>query len=281
MNALNKRQLSIAVAAALSTTLTSGFALGQEGNETDDEVIVTEEVVVTGTRIATTDGFGATSPVTVVTAENIKNLGFVNIEAVLNSLPSIETSQNANISNGSSGTATVDLRGIGVERTLVLVNGRRMTAGAAQEQAPDISQIPTIALERVDVLTGGASATYGADAVAGVVNFITRRMNGIEIRAGWSGYRHDNSNGYIQDLLDGRNFDYPSGTEGPDGINDQIDIAMGADFADGRGNATVYASWRQQEELRQEARDYSAGALTGSGLGVGGSANAIVPNFDI
>ena len=280
MNALKKRQLSIAVAAALSTTLISGlaFSQGADSQEADETV---EEVLVTGSRIATTDGFGATSPVTVVSAENIKNLGFVNIEQVLNSLPSIETSQNANISNGSTGTATVDLRGIGTNRTLVLVNGRRMTAGAAESQAADISQIPTIALERVDVLTGGASATYGADAVAGVVNFITRRMNGVEIRAGWSGYRHDNSNGYIQDLLDGRNFDYPSGTEGPDGENDQIDIAMGADFADGKGNATVYASWREQAELRQEARDYSAGALTGSGLGVGGSANAVVPNFDI
>ena len=107
MNALNKRQLSLAVSAALATTLTSGLAFGQD----DDETV--EEVIVTGTRIATTDGFGATSPVTVVTAENIKNLGFVNIEQVLNSLPSIETSQNNNISNGSSGTATVDLRGIG------------------------------------------------------------------------------------------------------------------------------------------------------------------------
>jgi len=276
MKSLNKRQLSLAVSAALASTLTSGLAIGQESEEQ-----LVEEVLVTGTRIATEDGFGATSPVTVVTAENIQNLGFVNIEQVLNSLPSIETSQNANISNGSTGTASVDLRGLGTQRTLVLVNGRRMTAGGSQTQAPDVSQIPTIALERVDVLTGGASATYGADAVAGVVNFVTRRMNGIEIRAGWSGYRHDNDNGYIQGLLDSRNFEYPSGTEGPDGENNQIDIAMGADFADGRGNATVYATWREQDELRQEARDYSAGALTGSGLGVGGSANAIIPNFDI
>ena len=180
MNALNKRQLSLAVSAALATTLTSGLAFGQD----DDDTV--EEVIVTGTRIATTDGFGATSPVTVVDAENIKNLGFVNIEQVLNSLPSIETSQNANISNGSTGTASIDLRGLGTNRTLVLINGRRMQAGGAQTQAPDVGQIPTIALERVDVLTGGASATYGADAVAGVVNFVTRKMDGIEIRAGWS-----------------------------------------------------------------------------------------------
>ena len=274
MKSLNKRQLSLAVSAALASTLTSGLAIGQESEEQ-----LVEEVLVTGSRISTQDGFGATSPVTVVTAENIQNLGFVNIEQVLNSLPSIETSQNANISNGSTGTASVDLRGLGTNRTLVLVNGRRMTAGGAQTQAPDVTQIPTIALERIDVLTGGASATYGADAVAGVVNFVTRKMNGIEIRAGYSGYRHDNSDGYSQGLLDKRGFAYPSGTEGPDGENNQIDLAMGSDFADGKGNATFYATWREQDELRQESRDYSSGALNSAGTGVGGSANAIVPNY--
>ena len=279
MKSLRKSHLSIAVAAALSTSLTSGIVLAQE--DTDDEVLTTEEVLVTGSRIATVDGFGATSPVTVVNAEEIANLGFVNIEQVMNSLPSIETSQNANISNGSSGTATVDLRGLGTNRTLVLINGRRMQSGGAQIVAPDVGQIPTIALDRVDVLTGGASATYGGDAVAGVVNFVTRKMDGVEIRAGWSGYRHENDNGYIQEALDKRNFDYPSGTEGPDGENYQIDFIMGSDFADGKGNATVYGTWREQKELRQEARDYSAGALTGSATGVGGSANAIIPNYFI
>ena len=279
MKSLRKSHLSIAVAAALSTSLTSGIVLAQE--DTDDEVLTTEEVLVTGSRIATVDGFGATSPVTVVNAEEIANLGFVNIEQVMNSLPSIETSQNANISNGSSGTATVDLRGLGTNRTLVLINGRRMQSGGAQIVAPDVGQIPTIALDRVDVLTGGASATYGGDAVAGVVNFVTRKMDGVEIRAGWSGYRHENDNGYIQSALDARNFDYTSGTEGPDGENYQIDFIMGSDFADGKGNATVYGTWREQKELRQEARDYSAGALTGSATGVGGSANAIIPNYFI
>ena len=139
MKPLHKRQLSLAVAAALATTLTSGLAFGQDEDEND-----IEEIVITGTRIATEDGFGATSPVTVVTAENIKNLGFVNIEQVLNSLPSIETSQNANISNGSSGTASVDLRGLGTNRTLVLINGRRMQAGGAQIQAPDVGFGPGV-----------------------------------------------------------------------------------------------------------------------------------------
>ena len=100
MKSLHKRQLSLAVTAALATTLTSGLAFGQDEDidgAVDDTV---EEVIVTGTRIKTEDGFGDTSPVTVVNAENIKNLGFVNIEQVLNSLHSIETSKNANISNG-------------------------------------------------------------------------------------------------------------------------------------------------------------------------------------
>ena len=130
MKSLRKSHLSLAVAAALSTSLTSGIVLAQE--DTDDEVLTTEEVLVTGSRIATVDGFGATSPVTVVNAEEIANLGFVNIEQVMNSLPSIETSQNANISNGSSGTASIDLRGLGTNRTLVLINGRRMQSGGAQ-----------------------------------------------------------------------------------------------------------------------------------------------------
>ena len=85
MKSLHKRQLSLAVSAAMATTLTSGLAFGQD--EDIDDIDEVEEVIVTGTRIVTEDGFGATSPVTVVTAENIKNLGFVNIEQVLNSLP--------------------------------------------------------------------------------------------------------------------------------------------------------------------------------------------------
>ena len=275
MNALNKRQLSLAVSAALATTLTSGLAFGQDEDDT------VEEVIVTGTRIATTDGFGATSPVTVVDAENIKNLGFVNIEQVLNSLPSIETSQNANISNGSSGTASIDLRGLGTNRTLVLINGRRMQAGGAQTQAPDVGQIPTIALERVDVLTGGASATYGADAVAGVVNFVTRKHGlRIEIRAGWSGYRHDNDNAYIQGLMDRVTLSTPLELKALTVRTIKSTCIMGSDFADGRGNATVCTvpGASRKSCVKKRVTSHLV-PLTGSATGVGGSANAIIPNY--
>ena len=275
MRLLNKQQYNIAFFMVLALTLNSDFVFSQEGEP------LMEEVLVTGSRITTVDGFGATSPVTIVTADNIQSFGYSNIEQVLNNLPSIETSQNAQTSNGSTGTASIDLRGLGVERTLVLINGRRLPSGGYNTPAADVSQVPTIALERVDVLTGGASATYGADAVAGVVNFVTRRMNGIEIRTGWSGYHHENDHDHIRGLLDAGGYEYPSGTSGPDGEAHQLDIVMGSDFEDGRGNATVYMSYRNQEALRQASRDYAAGTLLASGDAIGGSATAPIPNFYI
>jgi len=124
-----------------------------------------EEVVVTGSRIATEDGFGQVAPVSVINAEDIQLTGMTRLEDVLNSLPSIETSQNSFISNGATGTASVDLRGLGANRTLVLFNGKRLQPGGVNTQVPDVNQIPAAIVERVEVLTGGASATYGADAV--------------------------------------------------------------------------------------------------------------------
>ena len=239
-----------------------------------------EEIVVTGSRIATEDGYSRVSPVTVVTREDIESVGLTRMEDVLNQLPSIETAQNSMISNGASGTASLDLRGLGSSRTLVLINGRRMQAGGINSSTPDINQIPAGMVERVEVLTGGASTTYGADAVAGVVNFVMRKVDGVEISAGVSAYNHKNSNTYVQGLLDARNFDYPTGNT-TDGRAENLDIIIGGDFAEGRGNATVYATWRENDELLQGQRDYSSCALNGASTSCGGSANAIVPNFFI
>ena len=91
---------------------------------------------------------------------------------MLNNLPQVFADQGGNVSNGATGTATVNLRGLGAERTLVLVNGRRLPAGSPRSVAADLNQIPAALIKRVEVLTGGASAVYGSDAVAGVVNFI-------------------------------------------------------------------------------------------------------------
>jgi len=238
-------------------------------------------VIVTGSRIATVDGFGRTSPVTVVGMDEIESTGLTRVEDVLNSLPQIEAGQQSFISNGTTGTASIDLRGLGANRTLVLMNGHRFQPGGLYTQAVDVNQIPSAMIERVEVLTGGASATYGADAVAGVVNFIMRRVDGVEISAGISGYQHNNNNKYIQGLMDAKNFEYPTGSSGIDGKAYNIDLVIGGDFADGRGNATIYATWRENQPLLEGARDYSSCALSSSSTSCGGSANAIVPNFFI
>jgi len=279
----HRNPLSLAVATALGLTsafMLSSTAVAQDDQSDEDELLL-EEVIVTGSRIANLDGFGRTSPVTVVGMDAIESTGLTRVEDVLNSLPQIETGLHSFDANGISGTASIDLRGLGAFRTLVLFNGRRMQPGGVQAQSVDVNQIPAAMIERVEVLTGGASATYGADAVAGVVNFIMRRVTGVEISAGISGYQHDNDNKFIQNLMDQRGFVYPTGGSGIDGKAYNVDIIIGGDFDDGRGNATLYATWRDNEELLQGARDYSSCALSGSATTCGGSANAIVPNFFI
>ena len=147
---------------------------------TADKTAELGEVVVTGSRIATPN-LDSISPVTAVTSEEIKQTGVTRIEDLINSLPQVVADQGSGISMGSNGTATINLRGLGAQRTLVLVNGRRLQGGdpganfgrePGVASAADINQVPVALIERVDVLTGGASSTYGADAVAGVVNFV-------------------------------------------------------------------------------------------------------------
>jgi outer membrane cobalamin receptor len=275
------KQSKLATAIKFAMGATAALSVLPAANTFADESAL-EEVVVTGSRIKT-DGFASASPVTVSTAVEIKATGINKIEDFLNSLPQLEAGDNSYIANGASGNATLDLRGMGSNRTLVLINGRRMSPGGAfSSAAADVNQIPTAMIERVEVLTGGASTVYGADAVAGVVNFVLREdFEGVEINMGTSGFMHDNDNAYIQGLMDERNFEYPTGSNGIDGQADTIDILIGSNFADGKGNATLYATWRKGSELRQESRDYSSCALNSAGTACGGSGNAIVPNFYI
>ncbi len=130
-----------------------------------------EEVTVTGTLIPRPT-LEAMSPVTTLDVEEVNYRGTTRIEDLLTSLPQVFAAQNSTIANGASGTATVDLRYLGSVRTLVLINGRRMSSGDAFATAADLNFIPASLVKRVDILTGGASSVYGADAVAGVVNFV-------------------------------------------------------------------------------------------------------------
>ena len=239
-----------------------------------------EEVITTGTRIKS-DGFEAVSPVAVVSATDIKKTGLVRMEDVLNQMPQIETANTSFEPSGETGTASLDLRGLGGARTLTLINGRRMQPGSIWSEDADIGQIPVALIERVDVLTGGASAVYGSDAVAGVVNFVTRKVNGLEVSLSKGGYRHDNDGkNLVVPLLDAKSFDYPTGTAN-DGDTDNISIVMGSDFQNGAGNVTMYLQRSENQGVFNIDRDYAACGLSTSGTSCGGSSNTIVPHFDI
>jgi iron complex outermembrane receptor protein len=163
--------------------------MAQESQNVEDTTF--EKISVTGSRIKRLDMEGST-PIQVTSDVEIKLSGFTRIEDLLNSLPQIKAPQTSLISNGASGAANVDLRGLGSTRSLVLINGRRMAGGT--NGAADVNQIPSALVKRVEVLTGGSS-TYGSDAVAGVVNFIMDTdFEGLEFTAGVSGFQHDNDN---------------------------------------------------------------------------------------
>ena len=241
---MKQSALTAAIRSAVGVSLIMGAVIPAFAQDAKDDTI--EEVYVTGSRIKA-DGFESASPVMISTADEIKATGINKIEDFLNSLPQLEASDSSYESNDASGNATLDLRGMGSNRTLVLVNGRRMGAGGAYNSASaDVNQIPTAMIERVEVLTGGASTVYGADAVAGVVNFVLRdNFEGVELKLGKSGYMHDNSNAYIQGKMDEEGFEYPKGGNGVDGQADTVDFVMGSNFAEDKGHATFYTTWRK------------------------------------
>ncbi|MFQ3195133.1 MAG: iron complex outermembrane receptor protein [Colwellia sp.] len=249
--------------------------------EDAESVKSVERIEVTGSRIKRVD-METSSPIQITSAEDIKVSGFTRVEDMLNTLPQIEASSTAFEANGASGTAGVDMRGLGSHRTLVLINGRRMAPGGSSNGAADLNAIPSALVKRVEVMTGGGSSTYGADAVAGVVNFVMDDdFEGLKIDLGGSGFQHNNDNKYIQDLMDQKGFEYEEGNTDIDGTSFSIDITAGGAFANGKGHAVAYATYKKTNELRQSARDYSSCALSAAGTSCGGSANAIIPNFDM
>lgn len=144
-----------------------------------------QRVEITGSRILSI-GAQSPAPIQVLTSEDIAKSGVANVQELLLKLPSLGTPAisrtNSNFSTASAGVATVDLRDLGTDRTLVLVNGRRYIAGVPGSAAVDLNTIPTDFIERVEILTGGASATYGSDAMAGVVNIILKKaFSGVSI----------------------------------------------------------------------------------------------------
>lgn len=227
-------------------------------NQTAQE---TGDVIVTGSRIRSPN-LESASPVTVVNAQDVKLTGTTRTEDLLNSLPQVFAGQGSGVSNGSTGTATVNLRGLGAERNLVLVNGRRVVPGDPSSSAVDLNFIPAAVIKRVDLMSGGASAVYGADAVTGVVNFIMDTdFEGFRIDAQYGFYNHKNDNRKIRSALTSGNVDFPDGVVNDGGTVDATAV-FGASFDDGRGHITAYAGYRRVQAVTQANRDYSACATS-------------------
>ena len=216
-------------------------------------------IIVTGSRIPRTN-LTAVSPVIVVPNEETKLQGTVAVEELLNHLPQVRPGQGLFVSDGASGSAEVDLRGLGPARTLVLINGRRVAPG--DKTVPDINTVPASLIQRIEVLTGGAAAVYGSDAVAGVVNFILdTRLRGLRLDAQASFFQHDNRIGSPwKDVLLEAGIGFPKGSV-VDGGRQDINAAFGHSFLDDRAHVTVYAGYRKVSEVTQDRRDYSACAF--------------------
>lgn len=234
-----------------------------------DQPSQVSDIVVTGSRLRQPN-LTTTSPVTQVTGEDIDVQGVTRVEDLVSQLPQAFAAQNSTVANGASGTATVSLRNLGSSRTLVLIDGKRMGYGSPQDDAADLNQIPGQMVERVEVLTGGASAVYGSDAVAGVVNFIMRRnFEGIEIDAQYGFNQHNNNYdgvGNVRDVLADRAAGNPSQYMMPDdnvytGFSREINILMGVNAPDDRGNITLYAGYRKNNKVLGRDYDYSACSL--------------------
>jgi len=270
--------LKRAVRLALLTASAGSALYGAAAVAQDAEL---EQVVVTGSRIPQANLEGV-SPVSVLGAQDIQFEGTVQVEDLINNLPQAFADQGGNISNGASGTATVNLRNLGSDRTLVLVNGRRLPAGSPRGPvAPDLNQIPSSLIERVEVLTGGASAVYGSDAVAGVVNFIMKdNFEGVQLDANYSSYWHNNSDSFSQKLVSDAGFKKAPG-EVWDGSEYTLGITLGSNFADGRGNATMFFGYTNTDALLQSERDYSACAISTSGQYCGGSSTSYPGRFRV
>lgn len=210
-----------------------------------------QEVVVTGSRILNRDAV-ADTPIVTIGQGTIIDSGNITVDHYLNTLPQVTPTVSSQSNNPSlNGRAHIDLRGLGIARNLVLIDGRRgMGSGfnVGGGSAVDINTIPAALIERVEVITGGAGATYGPDAVAGVTNFIMKKS--FDGMAASSTYRI---------------------TEESDGQEWSADLTFGGDFADGKGSAVFNASYFKRDDMYKDARLFAEQASTTTGIFPGGS----------
>ena len=272
----------------LSSTMIAGLAitaapaLAQDADVTSDDSAIEEQstIIVTGSRLNVNPNLEAAAPILSVSTDTIKSTGTARIEDLTNQLPQVFAGQAGEVSNGASGTATLNLRGIGSVRTLVLIDGRRLPYGSSGITSANLDLIPTQLVERVDVLTGGASAVYGSDAVGGVANFILRRdFEGIELDLQGNFQQTGNGNKFFNNVTAAAEQNVASPII--DGEEYVITGMLGTNTADGRGNVTVYASYEKRNAVTQNNRSFSACTIgeSGSSTSFGGAGCVGSSNF--
>lgn len=254
-----------ALAVAIATILAIEPLAAQEVEEEIGARNVVEEVIVTGSRIKRRD-FNSPSPITTIDREAIAASSEATLESLLNDMPQVVPNFDRTSNNPGNGKAQVNLRGLGPGRTLVMLNARRF-APSGVGNAVDINNIPQALIERVEIITGGASTVYGSDALAGVINFITR------------------------DDFEGINIEGSYGiSEQGDAAATDINIAWGTNFAGGRGNLTLFGGYYDREELFASERDLSSiawqedwetGALNQGGSGATPATGIYFPEYDL
>jgi len=222
------------LASAIASVVATPQVLAQDA---DNDAV--EEIVVTGSRIIRNRDFVGVSPIATIDANHIIESGNVTLEDTLNSYPQLNPDDtSATNQSGTDGVLAGDLRGLGSVRTLVLVDGKRHIPGSVTGLV-DMATIPDMLIERVEIVTGGASAVYGSDAIAGAVNFILKDdFEGVDLR-----YQYGDATG-------GDRY-------GRDNATSKIDILLGANAENGKGNITLHASYTSRDPVFMENREFS------------------------
>jgi outer membrane receptor protein involved in Fe transport len=256
---INAVRGGLGTALALSLVTMPVAVLAQDPDASEEETYL-EEVIVTGSRLQDNPNLAASTPVLSVTGEEADIRGNVRIEDFVNIMPQVFAAQAGEVSNGASGTAQLNLRGLGARRTLVLIDGFRLPYGSSQSSPANVDVIPMQLVERVDILTGGASAVYGSDALGGVANFILKRdFEGMEFGYQWGQQYNNNNDDFWASVLEAGGQPVPGSSW--DGRENNFHMIVGLNSADGRGNATVFASYENRQGVVQADRVFSGCAL--------------------
>ena len=244
---------SLRNAVALAVAMTAGAYAPTVAAQSDETI---DSITITGSRI-TNPNLTQSSPVASVDAATIELRQVNVVEEFLREIPGVVPSVGAQVNNGNGGSTFVNLRGLGSNRNITLMNGTRVVPAGLQGRT-NLDIIPVALLERVDVLTGGAGSAYGADAISGVINFRTKTdFEGLDFRISQS------------DSFEGG------------GESERYDLTLGGNFADNRGNAVVSIGYTDRKPLLQGERDFSEFNISSFSGNAGGSSTTVPTRFVI